>query len=149
MSLTPHFSLQELCESDTAVRKGIDNTPDAEVSANLLLLARGLERLRSILGYPLRITSAYRGPKLNAAIGGSKSSAHMRGLAADFTCAEYGSPLEICKVILAHTDEIGFDQCIQEGRWVHLSFPEEGLPKGEVLTAHFGNSGTTYTKGLA
>ena len=148
MSLTPHFTLEELCASPEAVRKGIDNVPDADVSANLLLLARGLEVVRSVLGYPMHVNSGYRSPKLNAAIGGSRTSNHMKGLAADFTCAEYGTPLEIAKVIVANQEAIGFQTIIQEGTWVHIDFPEEGQPAYNVLTAHFMPSGVTYTRGL-
>ena len=149
MSLTPHFTLEELCASPEAVRKGIDNVPDADVSANLLLLARGLEVVRSVLGYPMHVNSGYRSPKLNAAIGGSRTSNHMKGLAADFTCREYGSPYEIAKILVVHCGEIGFQTLIMEGTWVHIDFPEEGQPAYNVLTAHFLASGTTYTKGLA
>ena len=145
-----YFSIDELCHSDTALRKGIDNTPDAEARANLDILIAGLNRVRMVLAYPMRINSGYRGQKLNAAIGGSKSSAHMRGLAADFVCPGYGTPLEICQRIVEHKSEINFDQLIQEGRWVHIAFADvDQRPRGEVLTAKFANGGVTYNKGLA
>ena len=145
--LSSHFSYEELTNSDYALRHGIDNTPSSEVSANLILLATGLDGVRSILGYPLRVNSGYRCPKLNSAIGGAKDSAHTRGLAADFTCPEYGSPQEIAVRLAMDMLSIGFDQLIYEGTWVHIGFSD--TPRYQVLTAHFGNGPTTYTKGIA
>lgn len=140
-----HFSQSELTASDTAVRLGIDNTPSAEIASNLEILAMGLEDIRDILGNPMRISSGYRCPKLNSAVKGSRASAHMDGFAADFTCPAFGTPLEIVKAI--EKSPLMFDQCIQEGTWVHISFaPAE---RRQVLTAHFGKDGTTYTKGIA
>jgi zinc D-Ala-D-Ala carboxypeptidase len=145
--LTQHFSLDELTFSETAVRRGIDNTPDADVFANLQMLAAGLERVRAILGHSIHVSSGYRSPKLNSAIGGSKSSQHMQGLAADFTCPEFGSPLDVCIALEHERGYIGYDQLIQEGRWTHISFSDS--PRGEVLTAHFGGGGVTYSTGLS
>jgi hypothetical protein len=151
MKLTEHFSLEEFYESDTALRLGIDNKPDAEVQSNLTVLSFGLERVRSILGSPMHISSGYRCPQLNKAIGGSSSSQHMQGLAADFTAPEFGSPLAICNEIVAHREYILYDQVINEGRWVHISFQADPRfkPRGEVLTAHFSANGVRYSKGLA
>jgi hypothetical protein len=145
-----HFTIQELTDSDTALRKGIDNTPDADSRANLDILLSGLERVREALGQPMYISSGYRGPKLNALVGGSKTSDHMKGLAADFTCPVFGDSTTICKYLALMANTIDFKQLINEGRWVHISFPDvDQEPKHEVLTAHFANGGVTYTKGLA
>lgn len=144
-----HFTIDELTHSDTALRKGIDNTPDAGALANLDILMSGLERVRAALGKPMHISSGYRGPKLNAAIGGSRSSAHMKGLAADFTCPAFGDPLAVCRHLMIMHKSINYDQLINEGRWIHIGFADvDQLPRGEVLTAHFSNGGVTYTKGL-
>jgi zinc D-Ala-D-Ala carboxypeptidase len=150
MQLTPHFSVAELTRSEYAVRKGIDNTPNDEVLANLLLLADGLERVRSVLGVSVYISSGYRSQKVNAGIGGATNppSAHTLGLAADFTAPEFGSPLEICRALESQQDEVDFDQLINEGTWVHISF-KEASPRGEILTAHFNGGKATYTRGLA
>ena len=147
--LSAHFSDDELTRSNTAIRKGIDNSPDYHVKANLIVLANGLERVRSALGAPMNISSGYRCRKLNLIVGGSRDSDHEKGLAGDFTAASFGTPLEICHRIAQHKAEIGFKQLIYEGRWVHVSFPVEGEPKLEILTAHFMASGVTYTRGLA
>jgi zinc D-Ala-D-Ala carboxypeptidase len=141
--LTDHFSLPELTFSSTAVRLGIDNSPSDEIVAHLRVLARGLERVRALLGHPMHIDSGYRCEALNAAVNGSKTSAHMQGYAADFICPAYGDPLRIVQAITRSS--LAFDQCIQEGTWVHISF--DPRMRKEVLTAHFGAGGTTYTAG--
>ena len=92
----------------------------------------------------IRISSGYRSPELNAAIRGAKKSAHLEGYAADFTCPSFGSPREVVRAIAASVIE--FDQCIYEGTWVHISFDPDA--RRHVLTAHFGQGGTTYTEGV-
>lgn len=148
MNLTEHFTLEELCESDTAIRKGIDNIPDANIIACLQLLAPGLERVRAVLGVPMRINSGYRSPKLNAAVGGAKSSAHVLGLAADFTAPMYGDPRDVCHAIMEHSEIIGFDKLIYEGTWVHVSFPDGDDPLLETLTARFEGGSVRYERGI-
>ena len=120
--LTEHFTLEQLTYSETAVRKGLDNTPDAETIENLRELAETLEQVRELLGCELHIQSGYRSPKVNAAVGGSKKppSAHMAGYAADFVAPDFGTPLEVCEAIEA--SDIEFDQLIHEfDNWVHIS----------------------------
>ena len=120
--LTAHFTLEELCHSDVALREGIDNKPPPEVVANLVRLARLLEKVRVVLKKPMRITSGYRSPALNARIGGSSKSAHMDGRAADFIRPAFGTPYVVAKKIASA--RLGFDQMIHEyGRWVHLAVP--------------------------
>jgi zinc D-Ala-D-Ala carboxypeptidase len=120
--LTKHFTLEEFCFSQEAVRSGIDNTPSPEVVANLLRLAKMLEKVRELLKKPIHISSGYRSPQLNARIGGSTKSAHMDGRAADFICPEFGTPYVVAKKIAGA--RLGYDQMIHEyGRWVHLAVP--------------------------
>ena len=116
MRLSQHFTLAEL----TVTQSGLPNAPGQVELANLKKLARTLESVRSALGgKPIIINSAYRSPRVNSAVGGSETSAHMVGLAADFICPTYGKPLEICQVISAAG--IPFDQLIHEyGRWIHI-----------------------------
>lgn len=142
--LTQHFSLEELTHSDTAEEKGIDNTPPSEYLPNLLGLAVGMERVRTLLGGPIRVNDGYRCPELNEAVHGAAHSAHETGWAADFTCADFGVPLDIVKAIAA--SDIQFDQVIQEGTWVHISF--EPALRQQALTAHFVNGKATYTSGV-
>jgi zinc D-Ala-D-Ala carboxypeptidase len=141
--LTAHFSLEELTFSSTAQRLGIDNTPDAEAVQRLMVCAMGLEKIRALLGAPLHIDSGYRCPALNKAVGGVAKSAHVDGYAADFICPDYGSPLMIARAIAG--SDIAFDQCICEGTWCHVSFDPKN--RHQLLTAHFGPGGTTYTGG--
>ena len=146
MQLSEHFSLEELTNSSTAQRKGIDNTPpNEEVMDHLRVLASGLERVRHILGASMHIDSGYRCPALNKAVGGVTTSAHTTGYAADFICPDFGTPLQIVK-LLAEPHAMEFDQMIQEGTWVHLSFAP--TMRGEVLTASFTNGKASYTKGV-
>ena len=119
MQLTEHFYLDEFTRSEIASRKGIDNTPNDETVANLTELAHSLERVRALLGKPIFITSGYRSPKVNAAVGSHPGSAHIRGYAADFICPPY-TPKEICQKIAE--SGIAFDQCIHEFHsWCHFS----------------------------
>jgi hypothetical protein len=145
MQLTEHFSLDELCFSSTAVRLGINNTPDPATVQNLGRLAAGLEKVRALLGsQPIHIDSGFRSAALNRAVGGVTHSAHMDGFAADIVCQGFGSPLKIAEAIASSS--LDFDQVIQEGTWCHVSFDPKG--RREVLTATFGQGGATYRKGL-
>jgi hypothetical protein len=140
--MSEHFSKAELTFSSTAERLGIDNTPPNDITINILSTAELLEQVRTLLGHPMNIDSGYRCPKLNQAVGGAGNSAHMTGYAVDFTCPQFGTPLEIVKAIRAM---MNFDQLIQEGTWVHISFAP--TMRQMVLTAHFENGHTTYTHG--
>lgn len=124
--MSPHFSLAELVASETAARKGIDNTPGPQEIENLSLLAHRLEEVRILLGNkPVIVSSGYRSPSLNEAVGGARNSFHMRGLAADFIAPHFGTPAEVVAKIAASS--IDFDQCIVEfGRWVHFAIAAEG-----------------------
>jgi len=145
MKLTPHFSLSEFTLSQTAIRRGINNEPTVEALSNLKALCiHVLEPVRSLLGHPLFITSGYRSPALNGAIGGSKHSAHCDGRAADFVCPMFGSPRQIAELILAK--EIEYDQMIYEGKWIHIAIADR--PRRETLTALFEPEGVVYRVGI-
>ena len=141
--LSRHVTLAGLTRSEIARRHGIVNIPPPELIGNLRMLARGLDQVRRLLGHRLRITSGYRCAELNAAVGGAHGSQHTVGLAADFECPAYGTPLDIVAAI--HRSSIVFDQCILEfGRWVHISF--SAAPRRRVLTIY--DSGEGYLDGL-
>jgi hypothetical protein len=143
MQLSPHFTLSELIRSETAEERGIDNTPPPEILENLRRLAAGLEAVWALLGAALEISSAYRCAALNEAVGGSGTSQHLQGLAVDFACPDFGTPLEIADAI--RKSGLEFDQCILEyGRWVHLSFSD--APRGRLLTIYDDDKG--YVAGL-
>jgi hypothetical protein len=141
--LSHHYALADLIRSETAQRCGIDNHPPAHLLDNLRLLAAGLDRVRELLGHSLDISSAYRCPALNEAVGGTARSQHCEGLAADFVCPDFGPPMAIARRIA--DSAIEFDQCILEfGRWVHLSFSP--VPRRRLLTIYSSAEG--YLDGL-
>ena len=147
MNITKNFSLLELTSSETAARKGIDNTPSTEVVANLRYLFENVvQPLRDWYGKPINISSAYRCPALNKAIGGSTTSDHCLGRAVDFTL-----PKEDYKKVFEHLKTMAFDQLIWEmgndeaPQWIHVSFRVDGNRK-QVLKAHKNVLGQTkYT----
>lgn len=142
--LTKNFSLSEFTLSETAERKGMPNLPPPVALENLKRLAEVLEQVRELLGQQLNITSGYRSPDLNRLIGGSPNSAHMQGLAADFTCPSL-APVEICKRI--DKSEIAFDQLIHEYKWVHFAIAQgEVAPRRQLLSLKPGGG---YYAGIA
>lgn len=166
MQLTPHFTLEGLCASSTALRLGIDNRPDHSLIANAYLLAEGLEEVQKVLGFPIHHIDGFRCEQLEKMLTAKDFSAwcahhqkdpttawpeyfdrkqHPQFKAEDFTCPQFGTPIEIVKLISGST--IQFDQCIQEGTWAHISFSES--PRREVLTAIFADGKITYTPGIA
>lgn len=139
--LSPHFSLEEMTFSDYAVRHDIRNEPDARQTASLSALAVNvLEPARRALG-PIRVTSGYRCPELNAAIGGAPASQHTLGEAAD--CI----PMEVGLLALFNwlRRQAPFDQLIWEfGQWIHVSFKRQGPERLSVLRAVRRNGRTVY-----
>ena len=123
---SPNFSLDELTFSETATRKGIDNTPSDDVLDNLYKTAMEMENVRELLGNnPILISSSYRNLELNTLLGSKPTSAHIRGLACDFTCPKFGDPDDIVDAIFG--SDIQYDQIILEfDKWVHIAFPENG-----------------------
>lgn len=122
MRLSPHFTLAEFTRSDKAESLKIANTPTKAHRSNLQRLAANLEKVRSLLGdRPITVTSAYRNPAVNAAVGGVKTSDHAQGHAADIVVAGL-SPYETAKRI--RDSGIKFDQLILETSRgvVHISF---------------------------
>ena len=116
--LTAHFALEELAATQ---HREFDNTPPPEVVATLRATALRMEEVRRLLGdRPITVSSGYRSRALNRAVGGARTSAHLTGHAVDFNCYRFGSPLKVCRAI-AESD-IAFDQLIEEGTWVHISF---------------------------
>jgi len=121
MNLSPHFSLDELIVSQSAARHGIDNNPPPAAIENLKRLCVLLENVRELFGKPLRISSGYRSPKVNALIGGSEKSQHCQGAACDFTI----QGVTIDQVMDSITvNGLPYDQVIKEfGAWIHISVP--------------------------
>lgn len=149
----PNFTKHELTNSNTANKNGIDNEPPEKESANLERLSWFLQALKMSLiahlgtNVSIIVSSGYRCPALNKLLSGSKTSAHMKGLAADITCSHL-TPLELAKFIETNMKAIGYDQVIQEHtRWVHIGLPEISF-KLEPLTATNLNGATIYSKGI-
>ena len=123
MRLSKNFTLSEITRSNTALRKGIPNEPSKEHLRSLQLLIRDvLQPMRDELG-PVRVTSGYRSPRLNRAIGGSKKSQHCKGQALDIQFWENGAMnnKKVYNWILKN--KIEFDQMINEFdfSWIHIS----------------------------
>jgi zinc D-Ala-D-Ala carboxypeptidase len=141
--LTTHFTLEEFTDSQTAARKGIKNVPgeNSQARANIQRTAETMEKVRTILGdKPILVSSGYRSPQVNAAVGGAKTSAHVHGLAVDFSCPGFGTPIQICKALQPHMKDLGIDQLIHEfNTWVHLGL-SAGQPRQMALT--IDNRGT-------
>ena len=139
--ISDHFTWEEFTDSQTAARKGIPNVPTARERKNVERTAWVMESVRTILGdKPILISSGYRSPAVNAAVGGSKSSAHMSGLAVDFSCPGFGTPKAICKKLEPHMKELDIDQLIHEfDSWVHLGL-RDGDARHQALT--IDNRGT-------
>jgi len=143
--LSEHFTLDELTASQTATCQGIKNTPSTAVVENLRMLAALLEQVRTLLGsHSIHISSGYRSLALNRYIGSNDTSAHVRGYAADFTCAGFGTPIEVAKEIAE--SNLKFDQLIYEGTWIHISCDPQN--RRQLLTARFEHGHTYYTKGI-
>jgi len=111
MNLSPNFTLEELTHSEIAERQGLDNTPNADVKANLTRLARFLEEVRRVLGRPIMVNSAYRSPQVNTAVGSKPTSQHCNGCAADIKVPGL-TPDNIVKEIIKTNLE--YDQLIRE-----------------------------------
>ncbi len=142
MFLTPHFTLAEMTTSQFANREGLDNNPDSKTIANLIELCKTLEQVRSLVGQPLVVSSGYRSEALNRRVGGSASSAHVLGLAADIIAVGL-TPRQLAQRI--RDSSLAFDQLILEfDAWVHLGLAEH-RQRRQVLTIR---QGTGYLPGL-
>ena len=124
--ISTHFTMDEVTNSQTAARKGIDNDPPHALLDNIKLAAYGMELVRRELGdKPILVSSWYRSPTLNRAVGGASQSDHMYGCAVDFTCPAFGTVDEVVRRLIESA--IDFKKVIREyGRWVHISFAPEG-----------------------
>src|SRR5687767_1393711 len=94
-----NFTLEELTRSGKAQELGINNSPPSDVHTALTFTMAGLDRVRAYLGKPMLITSGYRNPELNRAVGGSPDSQHPRGEAVDFVCPDFGTPREVAQAL--------------------------------------------------
>lgn len=144
MNLSRHFTLAEMTVSQAASRRGLDNTPGPrEIAALKRLCEKVLVPIREHFDRPVIVTSGYRSPKVNKAIGGAASSQHCKGEAADFTVPGV-SNLALCKWIERN---LNYDQLIYEfgeSGWVHVSYRDTGNRQMELSAKH----GKGYLPGL-
>ena len=148
MKLTQNFSLNELTKSQTAERKGIDNTPSTEHQENLKSLCEMiLQPIRDHFGQVVSVSSGYRSPELCVAIGSSTQSQHARGEACDFEIFGVSN-----KELADYIDEnLDYDQLILEywkesdpnSGWVHCSYTD-GSNRKQYLRAYKENGSTKY-----
>lgn len=152
MNLTANFTLEELTKSETALRHDMDNTPGESEIANLTALAQNvLQPIRDHFGKGVKVNSGFRHPEVNAKVGGSKTSDHCQGQAADIEIP--GVPnAELAEWI---KDNLEFRQLILEfytpgvpdSGWVHVSYVA-GDNKKQVMTATKKDGKTVYLPGL-
>ena len=147
MKLTPNFSLQELTKSDTAIRKGIDNEPNADQIDKLKRLCeKVLQPVRDHFGR-VKVTSGYRSPELCVAIGSSLNSQHAKAEAVDFECVGVDNA-EVADWVHKNLET---DQLILEfytpgepnSGWIHCSWIE-GTPRASYLHAYKSEGKTKY-----
>lgn len=147
MRLSKNFVLSEITRSNTAKRLGISNEPSKKHLANMQkLITELIQPMRDSIG-PIRISSGYRSPQLNRAIGGSSKSQHCKGQALDLQFWKDGQMCnqEIYKWIL--NSNLQFDQMINEFdfAWIHISLKEKNN-RNQVLEAYKDNDGDTAYK---
>lgn len=121
--MAKYFTLGELCKSDTAIAKRIENTPDYTTIERInALMDECLDKVRELWGKPIGVNSGYRSPELNRAVGGAKNSQHIRGEAADITAGGRENNLRLFDMICE--SGIEFDQLIDESnyKWLHISY---------------------------
>ena len=150
--ISKNFSLSEMVKSATAERLRVDNSPSSLHLVNLTQLAINiLQPVRDHFGV-ITINSGYRSPALNAKVGGSKTSQHCNGQAADFESTKISNP-DLAKWI---SENLIFDQLILEfydgvdpnSGWVHCSYVLDGSSRGKTMTALRVNGKTQYKTGL-
>lgn len=122
-----------MCRSEAALRRGIENVPNAGETDNLLRLCETiLEPIRALLNVPMHVNSGFRCPAVNAAVGGKANSGHLDGRACDFV--PVGMNLNHAMGVIQHSG-LPFNQLILEYEtWIHVSIARVGVdPRGQVL----------------
>jgi uncharacterized protein YcbK (DUF882 family) len=144
MNLSPHFTVAEFTNSDTAARKGINNSIPAALMKDAVLTAQMMERIRNYLSglkgfeVAIEVTSAHRCPTLNRAIGSDDGSDHVKMAAVDFRAASFGTPYEVAMALSGETANLGVGQLIHEfGRWVHVSRLKPAKQVNSIITYKF------------
>jgi hypothetical protein len=140
MNLSAHFTLEEMTRSEYASRHGLSNDPEQPQIENLKRTCALLEQVRNLVGKPIIVTSGYRSPEVNSAIGGSKNSQHCLGCAADIRALNLSADELILRVI---GSDIKYDQIIKEfDSWVHISVPNNSSAKPRMQRLIIDKKGT-------
>ena len=152
MNLTQNFTLAEMTKSETALRHGMDNSPNQEQISNLQALAVNvLQPIRDHYKRGVKVNSGFRHPDVNARVGGSRTSDHTRGMAADIEIPGVANAelagwiqqnLDYTQLILEF-----YTPGVPDSGWVHVSYDPANLKK-QVLTAMRENGKTVYKPGL-
>jgi hypothetical protein len=149
MQLSKHFELAEFIRSSTAKRAGISNMPtNAHLENIKLLCEKVLEPIRVHFARPIILSSGYRSAALNRAVGGSSSSQHCSGEAADIDMD--GTNVTNAQIFNYIKDNLEFDQLIWEfgtdtnPDWVHVSYESNGRQRKQILRAVKKNGSTSY-----
>jgi len=147
--ISKNITYNEAIFSNTAKRKGIDNKPNDEQISNMMSVAEMIfQPLRSYVGGPIKITSFFRSPELNQAIGGSSSSQHCKGQAMDVDDV-YGHKTN-AEMFMYIRENLDFDQLIWEfgddknPSWVHVSYVDKQENRNRCLKAYKENGKTKY-----
>lgn len=138
IQLTPHFRLSEFLRSSTATARKIDNTPSLDVVSNLQqLCVNVLEPMREHVGQAVVISSGYRSPALNKAVGGSSTSQHMTGEACDIHIPDEETGKKWFTWMM---DNLKFHQLIWEKstptstrHWIHVAYKQDGHNAQHVI----------------
>ena len=124
-----YFTLEELSHSETANRKGIDNTPTGDVVVSMTtLINECLDPVRELYGKPITVTSGFRCPMLNQAVGGVNSSQHVKGEAADLVGKNDDETRKIFETAKAfgQFDQLLYEKNSKGNIWVHISYKASG-----------------------
>ena len=123
-----YFTIKELSKSSTAEKLGIDNTPTPEIRAKLNILISALDKIREQYGKPIFVTSGYRCPELNKAVGGVNSSQHVKGEAADLVGRNDDETRKIFETAkaLGNFDQLLYEKNSKGSIWVHISYKASG-----------------------
>ena len=151
MKISDNITYAEAIHSNTAKRRGIDNTPNpAQVETMKVTAEKIFEPLRKWVGGPIKVNSFFRSPDLNEAIGGSKTSQHCKGQAIDIDDVYgYKTNSEMYHWI---KENLSFDQMIWEfgtdtqPNWVHVSYVSEENNRNRCLKAYKDDMGRTKYK---
>lgn len=140
MILSEHFYVDEFTRSDKAASLGIDNRLPDELFNSACKTAEMLEHIRDALllasgrTCPIKLNSGYRCLSLNRALGSKDTSDHLKAAAADFVSPAFGTPKEICELLVPQMSVLGIGQIIYEKTWVHVSRITPANSANRVLT---------------